>query len=154
MTKDNNGINHTDSQEHRSLVDSMAPFLDNGKPKLGIFWYDVANQSLFGVEKMDAEQATFVNGRATIGKLHKTYWQKPVSTTAPRPRATPAPSSIRSTTTRSFPVAAFSLTRRPTASTSALAAGYTTVWPVTKWMPKSCTNCWRTSSTYPWTSSS
>ena len=25
---------------------------------------------------MDAEQATFVNGRATIGKLHKTYWQK------------------------------------------------------------------------------
>ena len=51
MTKDNNGINHTDSQEHRSLVDSMAPFLDNGKPKLGIFWYDVANQSLFGVEK-------------------------------------------------------------------------------------------------------
>ena len=76
MTKDNNGINHTDSQEHRSLIDSMAPFLDNGKPKLGIFWYDVANQSLFGVEKMDAEQATFVNGRATIGKLHKTYWQK------------------------------------------------------------------------------
>ena len=76
MTKDNNGINHTDSQEHRSLVDSMAPFLDNGKPKLGIFWYDAVNQSLFGVEKMDAEQATFVNGRATIGKLHKTYWQK------------------------------------------------------------------------------
>lgn len=60
MTKDNNGINHTDSQEHRSLVDSMAPFLDNGKPKLGIFWYDAVNQSLFGVEKMDAEQATFV----------------------------------------------------------------------------------------------
>ena len=76
MTKDNNGINHTDSEEHRSLVDSMAPFLDNGKPKLGIFWYDAANQSLFGVEKMDAEQATFVNGRATIAKLHKTYWQK------------------------------------------------------------------------------
>jgi hypothetical protein len=54
----------------------MAPFLDNGKPKLGIFWYDTANQSLFGVEKIDAEQATFVNGRATISKLHKTYWQK------------------------------------------------------------------------------
>ena len=26
MTKDSNGINHTDSEEHRSLVDSMAPF--------------------------------------------------------------------------------------------------------------------------------
>ena len=41
MTKDSNGINHTDSEEHRSLVDSMAPFLDNGKPKLGIFWSKV-----------------------------------------------------------------------------------------------------------------
>lgn len=76
MTKDNNGINHTDGDEHSSLIDSMAPFIDNGKPKLGIFWYDVANQSLFGVEKTDAEMATFVNGRATIAKLHKTYWQK------------------------------------------------------------------------------
>lgn len=76
MNKDNNGINHTNDVEHQSLVDSMSPFLDNGKPKLGIFWYDVANQSLFGVEKIDAEQATFVNGRATISKLHKTYWQK------------------------------------------------------------------------------
>ena len=76
MIKDNNGINHTNDAEHRSLVESMSPFLDNGKPKLGIFWYDVVNQSLFGVEKMDAELATFVNGRATISKLHKTYWQK------------------------------------------------------------------------------
>ena len=76
MIKDNNGINHTNDEEHRSLVESMSSFLDNGKPKLGIFWYDVVNQSLFGVEKMDAELATFVNGRATISKLHKTYWQK------------------------------------------------------------------------------
>lgn len=76
MTKDNNGINHTNGEEHQSLVGSMAPFLDNGKPKLGIFWYDAANQSLFGVEKIDAEQSTFINGRATISKLHKTYWQK------------------------------------------------------------------------------
>ena len=28
------------------------------------------------MEKVDAEQAVFVNGKATIGKLHKTYWQK------------------------------------------------------------------------------
>lgn len=76
MTKDNNGINHTNGEEHQSLVDSMAPFLDNGKPKLGIFWYDASNQSLFGVEKIDAEQAIFVNGRATISKLLNSYWQK------------------------------------------------------------------------------
>ena len=76
MTKDNNGINRTSEQEHHELVDAMKGFMDNGKPKVGIFWYDLANGSLFGVEKIDAEQAVFVNGKATISKLHKTYWQK------------------------------------------------------------------------------
>lgn len=76
MTKDNDGINHTSTEEHQQLVDVMAGFMDNGKPKVGIFWYDIANGTLFGVEKIDAEQAVFVNGKATIGKLHKTYWQK------------------------------------------------------------------------------
>ena len=76
MTKDNAGINHTSEGEHQQLVDVMRGFMDNGKPKVGIFWYDAANGSLFGVEKIDAEQAEFVNGHATIGKLHKTYWQK------------------------------------------------------------------------------
>lgn len=76
MTKDNNNINHTSASDHQSLVDAMIGYMDNGKPKVGIFWYDMANGSLFGVEKMDAEQAVFVNGKATIGKLHKTYWQK------------------------------------------------------------------------------
>lgn len=76
MTKDANGINHTTGSEHKQLIDAMSPFLDNGRPKLGIFWYDAANQSLFGIEKIDADQAPFVNGRATVSKLHKTYWQK------------------------------------------------------------------------------
>lgn len=76
MTKDNDGINHTTNDEHQGLVNAMACFMDNGKPKVGIFWYDMVNGSLFGVEKIDAEQAVFVNGKATIGKLHKTYWQK------------------------------------------------------------------------------
>ena len=76
MTKDNDGINHTTNDEHQGLVNAMACFMDNGKPKVGIFCYDMVNGSLFGVEKIDAEQAVFVNGKATIGKLHKTYWQK------------------------------------------------------------------------------
>ena len=76
MTKDNNNINHTSASDHQSLVDAMIGYMDNGKPKVGIFWYDMANGSLFGVEKIDAEQAVFVNGKATIAKLHKTYWQK------------------------------------------------------------------------------
>ena len=76
MTKDSDGINHTTNDEHQGLVNAMACFMDNGKPKVGIFCYDMVNGSLFGVEKIDAEQAVFVNGKATIGKLHKTYWQK------------------------------------------------------------------------------
>ena len=91
MTKDNNNINHTSASDHQSLVDAMIGYMDNGKPKVGIFWYDMANGSLFGVEKIDAEQAVFVNGKGKIssGDLtrgsstsssikmeHKTYWQK------------------------------------------------------------------------------
>lgn len=76
MTKDNNGINHTSEAEHRDLVDVMRGFMDNGAPKLGIFWYDPSDGSLFGIEKIDADKVPFVNGKATIGKLHKTYWQK------------------------------------------------------------------------------
>ena len=97
MTKDNNGINHTSEAEHRDLVDVMRGFMDNGTPKLGIFWYDPSDGSLFGIEKIDADKVPFVNGKATIGKLHKTYWQS--STTAPRPRATHRRYSTPSTTT-------------------------------------------------------
>jgi len=76
MEKDKEGINHTNGDEHQNICSSMIGFMDNGKPKVGIFWYHVADGSLFGVEKMDAELAPFINGHATIGKLHKTYWQK------------------------------------------------------------------------------
>ena len=76
MNKDDNNILHTSASEHRELVEVMRGFMDNGKPKVGIFWYDIADGSLFGVEKTDAERAVFVNGKATINKLYKTYWQK------------------------------------------------------------------------------
>lgn len=76
MTKDNNGILHTDSTEHQDICSAMTPFFDDGKPQVGIFWYNPAQKTLFGIEKMDADMATFVNGKATIGKLNKTYWQK------------------------------------------------------------------------------
>lgn len=76
MTTDDKGIKHTDEQEHDELIEIMAGFMDNGKPKVGIFWYDIADNSLFGVEKTDADKAIFINGKATINKLHKTYWQK------------------------------------------------------------------------------
>ena len=76
MEKDRNGINHTNGSEHKELCDIMSGFMDNGKPKVGIFWYNIALGTLFGVEKEDAENVPFVNGKATTHKLHKTYWQK------------------------------------------------------------------------------
>ena len=76
MTKGGNNIKHTSASEHQELVEAMRGFMDNGKPKVGIFWYNVALGTLFGVEKEDADNVAFVNGKATIGKLHKTYWQK------------------------------------------------------------------------------
>ncbi len=76
MTKDNNGINYTNGGEHDEIIGAMAGFLDDGRPKVGIFWYDITENSLFGIEKTDADKAVFVNGKATVGKLHKTYWQR------------------------------------------------------------------------------
>lgn len=76
MTKDKNNINYTEGSEHSEIIGAMSEFLDNGRPKVGIFWYDIAENELFGIEKTDADKAVFVNGKATIGKLHKTYWQK------------------------------------------------------------------------------
>ena len=76
ITKDNKGIYHTNGDEHDDIIGAMAGFLDNGRPKVGIFWYDIIENSLFGIEKTDADKAIFVNGKATVGKLHKTYWQK------------------------------------------------------------------------------
>ena len=76
MTKDEKGVYHTNAQEHADLIQSMIGYMDNGKPKVGIFWYDPSTGSLFGVEKDDADCAVFVNGKATTGKIHETYWQK------------------------------------------------------------------------------
>lgn len=62
--------------EHKELIKVMSEFLDNDKPKVGIFWLDVSDMSLFRVEKGDAEK--YDNGAAQFifPKLHKTYWQK------------------------------------------------------------------------------
>ena len=69
-------VRQATEEEQRAAIECMKQFMDNGKPKLGIFWYDYRNNSLFGVEKADAD--TLIGGQrlATLPKLHKTYWQK------------------------------------------------------------------------------
>lgn len=66
---------YTTEQEHSELIDTMKPFLDE-RPQVGIFWYDYQNNRLFGVKKVDAEDCIKKIGDGTIGKLHKSYWQK------------------------------------------------------------------------------
>ncbi len=65
-----------DNGKHNDLVNDMLGFFDDGKPKVGIFWYNPFDNILFGVMKDDAEKYERAGGWGTLPKLHKTYWQK------------------------------------------------------------------------------
>lgn len=69
-------ITQSSMQEHNDAINLMKGFMDNGKPKVGIFWYNYNDNILFGVEKGDAELYTNQGNQITYPKLHKTYWQK------------------------------------------------------------------------------
>lgn len=69
-------ITQSSEQEHNDAINLMKGFMDNGKPKLGIFWYNYNDNVLFGVEKGDAELYTNQGKQITYPKLHRTYWQK------------------------------------------------------------------------------
>lgn len=71
-----NDVVHSSSQEHSDAINLMKGFMDNEAPKVGIFWYNYADNTLFGVEKGDAELYTDQGNIITYPKLHKTYWQK------------------------------------------------------------------------------
>ena len=60
-------------KEHDDMIDVMSKFYDDETPKVGIFWYDIKNKVLFGVEKDDAEKYIEDTG---VGTLHRTYWSK------------------------------------------------------------------------------
>ena len=42
-------------KEHDDMINVMSKFYDDETPKVGIFWYDLKNKVLFGVEKDDVE---------------------------------------------------------------------------------------------------
>ena len=63
-------------KEHDDMIDVMSKFYDDETPKVGIFWYDIKNKVLFGVEKDDAEKYIEDRGVGTLHKLHRTYWNK------------------------------------------------------------------------------
>jgi len=73
---DSDIIEKSTDEQHSQVINLMKKFMDNGKPKLGIFWYDYKSNRLFGVEKGDADMYISQGRLATYPKLHKTYWQK------------------------------------------------------------------------------
>ena len=69
-------MSNSNKEEHQEMIDVMSAFFDDGKPQVGIFWYDYAHNTLFGVQKDDADKYIEERGIGTLHKLHKTYWQK------------------------------------------------------------------------------
>lgn len=66
---------HTDIDHHNHLIETMRNFFDD-EPQVGIFWYDIHSNQLFGVEKDDAAKYIQKNGDGTLPKLHRSYWKK------------------------------------------------------------------------------
>lgn len=68
-------FSYPNQQKHNDMIDLMRGFANTGRPQVGIFWYDYAYNTLWGVQKDDADK--YVDeGIGTIHKLHKDYWMK------------------------------------------------------------------------------
>lgn len=49
-------FSYPNQQEHNDMIDLMRGFANTGRPQVGIFWYDYAHNTLFGVQKDDADR--------------------------------------------------------------------------------------------------
>lgn len=67
-------------QEYRSVLNQMAANRGKGEdPKVGIFWYNVGRDELFGVVSHplnDYSRANASDGRITCSELHEDVWKK------------------------------------------------------------------------------
>ena len=64
-----------DKQTHERNIREMSKFLDDGKPKIGIFWFNPNTFTLFGVSKKDAGECLDKLKNACMFH-HKTFWEK------------------------------------------------------------------------------
>lgn len=62
-------------EEHNAAIALMRTFMYSDKPKVGIFWYDFVNNSLFGVSKIEPELFSTESTIITCPETHETYWQ-------------------------------------------------------------------------------
>jgi len=66
----------TNENECLEIIEDMRSFNDQNPPSVGFFWYDPKTNELFGVQSIGANQTSFNNGRRTLRKTHREYWQK------------------------------------------------------------------------------
>ena len=58
-------------------MDVMSKNLDSQDlPRVGIFWYDVRNDDLFGVVSSQISEASVSNGLSSVNTLHRDWWKK------------------------------------------------------------------------------
>lgn len=61
--------------EHNRVMESMAKYLDDTKPQLGIFWFEPEKGELLFPQGCDYDSIK-ADGLVTFGKLHQTFWRK------------------------------------------------------------------------------
>jgi hypothetical protein len=78
MNEQDKLIHITTPEEHRELMAVMHRLYeeDNGKPKVGLFWYDPSRNRLFGVVKEDAENYVYSDREGTICINHSSFWEE------------------------------------------------------------------------------
>ena len=50
--------------------------MDSDKPKVGIFWYDFVNKSLFGISKIETESLSAEGDIIKYSQTHEIYWEE------------------------------------------------------------------------------
>lgn len=75
LIKDSNKVKTATEEEHNAAIALMRTFMYSDKPKVGIFWYDFVNNSLFGVSKIEPELLSTESETITCPETHEIYWQ-------------------------------------------------------------------------------
>lgn len=70
-----NKVKIATEEEHNAAIALMRTFMYSDKPKVGIFWYDFVNNSLFGVPKIEPELLSTESETITCPETHEIYWQ-------------------------------------------------------------------------------
>lgn len=71
-----NNIKKATQEEHDAAIALMRTFMDSDKPKVGIFWYNFVNKSLFGVSKIEAESLSAEGDIIKYSQTHDIYCEE------------------------------------------------------------------------------